>query len=74
MRLTYSFTIAGIDRKKLNQQLEKISEMQSENVNKAYVYVIEKWPGSIDNVLNKMNEQMGLKNGKKAKKRISIRM
>lgn len=68
MRLTYSFTIAGIDRKKLNQQLEKISEMQSENVNKAYVYVIEKWPGSIDNVLNKMNEQMGLKNGKKAKK------
>lgn len=58
LNLTYSFTIAAIQRHQLNYHLESLAYSQNENLHKAYVYIIEKEPGSIDYVRDEIGQQM----------------
>lgn len=61
LALTYSFTIAGIHRESLNTNLDAIGEAQKSPVRQAYVYVIEKRPGCIDYIRDRIIDMIGVK-------------
>ncbi len=58
LNLSYSFTIAAIQRHQLNYNIESLASSQKENLHKAYIYIIERKPGSIDYVREEIGQQM----------------
>lgn len=53
--LSYSYTTAALHKKILNSDVD----LGNEVIHSVYIYAIEKFPGSIDYVYNKLNEKTG---------------
>lgn len=56
-KMSYSFTIAGIQKKFLNN-IDAISKVQGQNIKNVFIYAVERYPGSITNIEKMFKKQL----------------
>lgn len=64
LNLVYSFTVAAIQKESLNTNLQAVAAEQKDNIDQAYIYIIEKNPKSIEYVYDEMKKQILCGTGK----------